>query len=239
MITNLYFIIRFYEFIYQQTGKKWWPMNDKAKLDNTEIHDANAEDEEVAAEQAEDGDASADGDAPDAIGELEDRLEKAQEDVRAEHDRYTRLYAEFENYKKRSSREMQEFRKFANENLIRELLPVIDNLERAIQSSDTASEGSCILQGVDMTLKEIMRVLERFNVQPVEALGQPFDPNYHEAVGQEESDTEEDNIVVKEFQKGYLLHNRLIRPAMVIVSKAKPKTETGESGQDEHTDENA
>ena len=159
----------------------------------------------------------------DPLAEAEKKLKIAQQETKQENERFLRLYADFENYKKRSAREIQDFRKFANDALIKELLPVLDNLERAINSSNSVSEESdkSIAQGVDMTLKEILKILEKFHVKPVEAIGKPFDPNFHEAIGQEESEEYEDNIVIKEFQKGYLLHDRLIRPAMVMVSKRK------------------
>jgi len=174
------------------------------------------------------------------VKELEEKLEAAEQESKEHQDRLVRLYAEFENYKKRTLREMSEFRKFANESLIRELLPVIDNLERAVEHSVNNTEnGECgITKGVDLTLKEILRIFDKFNVKPVEALGHPFDPNFHEAVGQEERDDCEDNIVVREFQKGYVLHDRLVRPAMVIVSKAKVIKDEIEEDNDP-ADENA
>jgi len=150
-------------------------------------------------------------------------LESVREEFRAEKDRFLRFYAEFDNYKKRNAREMQDFRKFANESLIRELLPVIDNLERAVQSAEQSSDAdNSIREGVSLIHRDILRIFEKFSVKAVASLGQPFDPAFHEAIGQEESE-QGDNIVVKEFQKGYLLHDRLIRPAMVIVSRAKAK----------------
>lgn len=160
------------------------------------------------------------------IEELTAELSAAKEAGKAHEDRCMRLYAEFENYKKRAARENKDFRKFANEALIKEMLPVIDNLERAIQSSSSHESeqedfNSSILKGVTMTLNEILKVLDRFHVKPIDALEQPFDPNYHEAVGQEETDEFADNTVIREYQKGYLLYDRLIRPSMVVVSKAK------------------
>jgi molecular chaperone GrpE len=166
----------------------------------------------------------------DPLAEMKEKLEAAEKELKEEKDRFLRFYADFDNYKKRSAREMDDFRKFANESLIKELLPVLDNLERAIHSSSSGEEADkSILEGVDMTLKEIMKILERFNVKPVQALGSPFDPNFHEAIGQEESDEHEDNTVLKEFQKGYMLHDRLIRPSMVLVSRRKTPVENREA----------
>ncbi len=157
----------------------------------------------------------------------EKSLEKARQEAKENHDRYLRVYAEFENFKKRTTRENEEFRKFANESLIKELLTVVDNLERAIESSNTESKDpTLIVEGVQMTLKEILSILQRFQVTPIDATGKPFDPRYHQAFQQEESDEYPENTVTKEFQKGYLLHDRLLRPSMVVVSKKKETTGT-------------
>jgi len=152
----------------------------------------------------------------------DEALESVRQEARDNYDRFVRLSAEFENYKKRASREMSEFRKYANEMIIRELLPVVDNLERAIESSgDDENANSCVVEGVGMTLKEILKVFDQFEVKQVESLGQPFNPGFHEAMMREESDECPENTVIKELQKGYLMHDRLIRPAMVVVSAAK------------------
>ena len=141
----------------------------------------------------------------------------------SEKDRVLRLSAEFENYKKRSQRESDEFKKFANETIFRQLLTVVDNLERAIFSAKDNSNEKGLLEGVELTYKEILKLFETFNVKPVEAENQLFDPNYHQAVTQEETDKFPENTVSKVLQKGYLLHDRLIRPAMVVVSKSVEK----------------
>ncbi|HAO19413.1 MAG: nucleotide exchange factor GrpE [Desulfobacteraceae bacterium IS3] len=152
----------------------------------------------------------------------EDQIKAAHEKTKEYYERMLRISAEFENYKKRSAREMDSFRKFANESILKDLLPVVDNLERAISSS-AAAQGAdqCITEGVDLTLKEILRVLARYGVNPVEAQGKPFDPGIHEAVMQQESEEVPENTVLTEFQRGYTLHERILRPAMVVVSKAK------------------
>jgi len=161
---------------------------------------------------------------------LEEKLKEALENVKSEHDSLLRLSAEFENYKKRSVRETSEYKKFANEALIKQLLTVIDNLERAISSStDNKKVNDSLIDGVEMTLKEILKMLEQFSVKPLKALEQPFDPNFHLAVTQEETDKFPDNTVIKELQKGYILHDRLIRPAMVMVSKKPADDETSET----------
>ena len=151
-----------------------------------------------------------------------DELESVKKEAKDNYDRFLRLSAEFDNYKKRTAREMNDFRKFANETIIKELLPVVDNLERAIESSGTdETSSSCVVEGVEMTLKAILKVFSQFEVTQVQSLGKPFDPLYHEAMMREESDEYPENTVIKELQKGYLLHDRLIRPALVVVSAAK------------------
>jgi len=158
----------------------------------------------------------------DHLKEMEARLESVEQEAKEAHDRFLRVSAEFENYKKRSAREMDEFRKFANESLLREMLTVVDNLERALNSSNNDNQAnSHIAEGVDMTLKEILKVFEKFNVKPIEALGKPFDPNFHQAAMREETNERPENTVLNELEKGYMIHDRLLRPAMVVVSMPK------------------
>ena len=160
----------------------------------------------------------------DPVKKLEAELESKEKEAQETYDRLLRVSAEFENYKKRTAREAQEFRKYANQALIKEMLSVVDNLELAIKSSKgEPSPDKGLVEGLDMTHKEILRVFEKFNVKPIAATGQPFDPNFHEAVMQEETDHNPENMVINEFQKGYMIHDRLLRPAMVVV--AKPKTD--------------
>ncbi|MCP4114449.1 MAG: nucleotide exchange factor GrpE [Desulfobacteraceae bacterium] len=154
-------------------------------------------------------------------------VDALKEELAAEKDRVLRLSAEFENYKKRSSKEMSDFKKFANESLFKQLLTVVDNIERAIGSAkDGEPEVATLLAGVEMTHKEILKFLTNFNVKPVEAQGKAFDPAFHQAVTQQESEDHPENTVVAELQKGYLFHDRLIRPSMVVVSKALTEKET-------------
>jgi len=153
--------------------------------------------------------------------DLAARLEASEEQAKDYYDRLLRVSAEFDNYKKRSAREMQEVVKYANERLIKELLPVVDNLERAVMAVHQKGEpDDPLLQGVNLTLGEILKTLESHKVVPIESLGQPFDPNYHQAMMQEEVSDKPPNTVTRELQKGYMIHDRLLRPALVAVSKA-------------------
>lgn len=165
-----------------------------------------------------------DSDHTDDIQALKEKLKATEEEAKDNYDRYLRLAAEFDNFKKRASREIDEFRKYANESIIQELLPVADNLERAIQAiKDDDSVNDLVLEGVTMTLKEILKVFEKFKVTPIEALGEPFDPAFHQAVMQEETDVHPENTVLNELQKGYTIHDRLLRPSMVVVSRSTTK----------------
>jgi molecular chaperone GrpE len=152
---------------------------------------------------------------------LESKLRASEEQAREYYDRLLRVSAEFDNYKKRSTREMQDVVKYANEKLIKELLTVVDNLERAVTAVKQEGEvDDPLLQGVTLTLNEILKILGRHKVAPIQSLGQPFDPNYHQAMMQEEVDDTPPNMVTRELQKGYMIHDRLLRPALVAVSKS-------------------
>jgi molecular chaperone GrpE len=167
---------------------------------------------------------------------LKERLQVAESKAEENYERLLRVTADFENYKKRMEREMNDFRKFANESLVKEILPMIDNLERALkveyEKDGEAFKG--IREGVEMTLKGLRDGLKKFGVVPMEALDKPFDPNFHQAVLQEESDKYPENTVTQELQKGYMLGDRLLRPPMVVVSK-RPETK-GEAESANHED---
>jgi len=196
---------------------------DAVKIKTYEDHSKDADSEKEADAETAKKPAKKTGKKTDRKGEQEmaARLEAAEKEAGENYDRFLRISAEFENYKKRKDREATDFRKYANETLVKELLPVVDNLERAVETSaDHEDTVNCILEGVDMTLKEILKVLEKFAVKAVDAVGNPFDPTYHQAVMQEESEDHPDNTVIKELQKGYTIHDRLLRPSMVVVAKA-------------------
>jgi molecular chaperone GrpE len=172
-----------------------------------------------------------------AAESVEELLEAAEARAEKNHDRLLRVTAEFENYKKRAERDINDFRKFANESLIKEILPIVDNLERALEISEEKNEKTLkgMREGVAMTLKGLLSGLEKYGVVRIESLNQPFDPNFHQAVMREESDKRPDNTVSQELQKGYMMQDRLLRPAMVVVSK-KPVSKDAElnSSEDAH-----
>jgi molecular chaperone GrpE len=162
------------------------------------------------------------------------KLAEAEELANKNWDLYVRSQAELENYRKRAQRDRQDLLKFGNENILRELLPVIDNLDRAVQHArETEGENQGLIQGVEMTLGQFSRVLEKFQVTPFESLGEMFDPARHEAMGQHETSDYPPNAVAQELQKGYLLHDRLLRPAMVMIAKTPAVAETTENQTDQ------
>jgi molecular chaperone GrpE len=215
-------------------------MTDKKKIKiNTEAEKADQDqstpesDSAFAAEQSAEDDQQAPNEfesAADPAEEMNRKLEIAEKEAKDNYERFLRISADFENYKKRSSREMSEFKKYANESLLKELLAVVDNLELAIKSSSEDNHANeSVVEGVDMTLKEMLRILGKFGVEPIDSLGKVFDPTYHQAMLQEETESQPQNTILKEFQKGYIMHGRLLRPAMVVVSKAKAKDDNTEN----------
>ena len=194
--------------------------DEKIKIDVTENDETAPEESEDVNTQDEIQDETADASNEDASS----ALEKAQEEAKQSFDKYLRISAEFENYKKRMARETDEFKKYANESLISALLPVIDNLERAIVSAkDDSGNTKSLIEGIELTLNEILKIFSKYQVEPIESMGKPFDPNFHQAMLQEETDKHPDNTIIQELQKGYTIHNRLLRPAMVVVSKTTDK----------------
>jgi molecular chaperone GrpE len=170
---------------------------------------------------------------------IEERLKASEAKAEENHDRLLRVTAEFENYKKRAERDINDFRKFANESLIKDILPIVDTLERALEISDDGDDEKTsqgMREGVEMTLKGLLDILKKYGVVSIESLEKPFDPNFHQAVMQEESDRHPENTVSQELQKGYMMQDRLLRPAMVVVSK-KPESKPDaklESSEDAH-----
>ncbi len=151
---------------------------------------------------------------------LAEELEAAREEARSNQELYLRALAEMDNLRKRNQREKEDIAKFGNENILREILPVIDNLDRAIEHAAVQESGDGLLEGVQMTLVQFNSVLQKFGVEALTSLGEVFDPAHHQAMGQIESEDIPVNHVAQEMQKGYLLNNRLLRPAMVMVAKA-------------------
>lgn len=162
----------------------------------------------------------------------ESNIQKDQDDLQAKliakekeaaenYDRYLRSVAELDNYRKRSAKEKTDLVKFGNENLLRDILPMVDNLERALKHAETSNDFDAFKKGLDMLRTQLVCTLEKHGLAPIDCTNQSFDPNFHEAMLQVPSKTHEDNQIVDELEKGYLLHGRLLRPAKVSVCKNK------------------
>ncbi|MCM2324075.1 MAG: nucleotide exchange factor GrpE, partial [Oligoflexia bacterium] len=151
---------------------------------------------------------------------LQKRVEELEAQVKEKESKYLYLYAEFENFKKRSIKERSDLLKFGWEGLARELLQVIDNLERALAHMPPNSDRS-LIDGLHMVLNQFRATLSQGGVQTIDSVGKPFDPHHHEAMAQEASELPEGNVT-QEHSKGYTLHGRLLRPARVVVSSGSP-----------------
>jgi len=139
-------------------------------------------------------------------------------------ERYLRLYADFENYRKRIQKEQAEQIRYANAPLLTDILPVLDNLERALAHSQETHDFNKMIEGVTLIYQQQCTQLEKYGVQPIESIGQPFDPLFHQSIGQIEVDREtQDNCVVSETQKGYKIHERVLRPTLVVVGRFTKK----------------
>lgn len=156
--------------------------------------------------------------APEIEPTLEERLSLAEADAQKYLDNWRRAEADFQNYKRRTEQERDENRRFAGISLIMNMLPIVDDLERAFASLDGGLAGLTWLDGLRLIYRKMVMLLENAGVRPIEADGKPFDPKYHEAVAHIEG---EEGKVLSEVQRGYTLHDRVLRPAMVVVGSGK------------------
>lgn len=149
---------------------------------------------------------------------LEAKVLKLEEEVKEAEDKYLRLYAEFENFKKRKNQEIETNNKYKSQSVISSILPSLDNLERALEATEETEATEALLKGVTMVYEGIQNALKNEGVEVVTPTGEQFDPNYHQAVMQDSDEDKESGIVLETFQKGYTLKDRVIRPAMVKVN---------------------
>ena len=161
----------------------------------------------------------------DPVKILEKDLLDAKNELTEQKDKFVRLQAETDNFRKRLSREKEEFSQYANERLFKELLPIFDNFERAL--GDPSNDIKSLKEGLEMILKQFSSFLEKERVEPIEAIGKKFDPMTHEVLTSEESSEHEENTIISQFVKGYTINNRVIRPSQVVISK-KPLLESEE-----------
>ena len=151
--------------------------------------------------------------------ELIDKIKELQDESEKNYDKFLRAQAEIDNILKRNKKEKEDWIKYSNETLIKDILPVIDNLELAIAHSKNENALNALSEGVELTLKGLRDTLSRSGLKEVKAEGESFDPCFHHAVSQQEDENTEAGTIINELQKGYTLHERLIRPAMVVLSK--------------------
>src|SRR5687767_8455290 len=168
----------------------------------------------------------------DVLAEMRDKLQAKEKESEENFARYLRQVAEVDNFKKRVNREKEDAIRYANDNLIKDILPVIDNLERAIAHAQGGGNGKPLVEGVEMVLRGLLDVFGKHGVVQVPAVGEVFDPGKHEAMAQVESSQYEPNTVVDEHHRGYLLRDRLLRPALVTVAKA-PQVKDEKNGENE------
>ena len=161
----------------------------------------------------------------DPVKILEKDLLDAKNELTEQKDKFVRLQAETDNFRKRLSREKEEFSQYANERLFKELLPIFDNFERALE--DPSNDIKSLKEGLEMILKQFSSFLEKERVEPIEAIGEKFNPMIHEVLTSEESSEHEENTIISQFVKGYTINNRVIRPSQVVISK-KPSLESEE-----------
>jgi len=152
------------------------------------------------------------------LSRLSQALEEKTRDAEATHDRYLRALAELDNARKRAQRDREEYTRFANESLLRELLPALDNFDRALHAARATAEAEAFVAGVELIQRELLRVLEKFGVTAFSSVGERFNPERHEAVAQVPAIDHPEMTVVAETLRGYLLNGRVLRPAMVTVA---------------------
>ena len=166
----------------------------------------------------------------DPVKVLEKDLQETKDELAEQKDKFVRLQAETDNFRKRLSREKEEFSQYANERLFKALIPIFDNFERALEAS--SNDAKSLKKGLDMILKQFSSFLEKEKVEPIKAVGEKFDPAIHEVLSSEESDDHEEDTIVSQFVKGYTINHRVLRPAQVVISK-KPLVELKESSDEE------
>ena len=202
--------------------KKGSPVNDETSASEGETDAAVSTDESESSEE--------DLVELDPVKVLEKDLQETKDELAEQKDKFVRLQAETDNFRKRLSREKEEFSQYANERLFKALIPIFDNFERALEAS--SNDAKSLKKGLDMILKQFSSFLEKEKVEPIKAVGEKFDPAIHEVLSSEESDDHEEDTIISQFVKGYTINHRVLRPAQVVISK-KPLVELKESSDEE------
>lgn len=183
-------------------------VEEKAKApvaeEETEFADTETPEVDLSAEQGE---------------ETVDEAEELRKQLEAEQNKYLRLLADYDNFKRRTQIDKDLANKFRSQSLLSDILPVLDNFERALSLQTTSEESASVMKGVEMVQKSLIEAVSREGLEEIKAVGEPFDPNFHQAVMQEKDDSAEPGTVLQELQKGYILKGRVLRPAMVKVNE--------------------
>lgn len=189
---------------------------EKVRTEEKEIFETDQTEDEIQAEAKE---YAEDVVGEEANGQTEDETQEDKKEPEEDlNTKYLRLAADFQNFRRRSEKEKNDVYAYANEKIVVELLDVIDNFERAMEHKSEAEE-SKVMEGMAMVLKQLQDVLEKNHLEEIDALNKPFDPAYHHAVMQEQSESGESGTVLKVLQKGYMLNKKVIRPSMVVVAQ--------------------
>jgi molecular chaperone GrpE len=166
------------------------------------------------------------------IDSLQKELEAKKKEAFENHDKWLRLCAEFDNFKKRMQREKTDFIKYAGEKIVRDLLPIMDDLDRAIMAGKENHKDEDFIKGIEMVVNQIINSFKTHGAKPFDSLGQIFDPNKHQAVSKISTADHEDHTVMEELRKGWMFSDRLIRPAMVIVAENETKAKDEKAHED-------
>lgn len=178
--------------------------------------DENAEKTTVSLKEESEG---ADNSQEDEINDGEDEVAVLKDELEAEQNKYLRLLADYDNFKRRTQKDREISAKFRSQSLLTDLLPVLDNFERALAVEANSEDAASIMKGVEMVQKSLLEAVKREGLEEIKAVGEPFDPNFHQAVMQEKDEDAEPGTVLQELQKGYTLKGRVLRPAMVKVNE--------------------
>lgn len=158
----------------------------------------------------------------DDLKDMRQKLQKAEEEAKSHHDKLVRTLAEYENFRKRMQREKEEITKYAGEKLVQEFLPVLDHLEMTLDHAPNKEDP--LVAGVELTVKQFIQTLEKQGIQIIKGEGLLFNPHFHEAMGEEVSDTVKPGNIIKIHRKGFMIHDRVIRPALVTIASEEEKT---------------
>ncbi len=182
------------------------PVSDTVTEEQAEFADSETPEIDLSAEQEQEE-------------ETVDETEELRKQLEAEQNKYLRLLADYDNFKRRTQIDKDIANKFRSQSLLSDILPVLDNFERALSLQTTSEESASLLKGVEMVQKSLIEAVNREGLEEIKAVGEPFDPNFHQAVMQEKDDSAEPGTVLQELQKGYILKGRVLRPAMVKVNE--------------------